>query len=85
MIDQAGFGAFGGSWRLEGEGEVHLAPERERERDISEDMFVPVAKPDKATALKELKRNTLMLAVWCGVVRAIPYVLHGLQQVNKAK
>jgi len=48
-------------------------------------MFVPVAKPDKATALKELKRNTLMLAVWCGVVRAIPYVLHGLQQVNKAK
>ena len=76
-------GAFGGSWRLEGEGEVHLA--RERERDISEDMFVPVAKPDKATALKELKRNTLMLAVWCGVVRAIPYVLHGLQQVNKAK
>ena len=59
--------------------------ERERERDISEDMFVPVAKPDKATALKELKRNTLMLAVWCGVVRAIPYVLHGLQQVNKAK
>jgi len=43
-------------------------------------MFVPVAKPDKAAALKELKRNTMMLALWCGVVRVIPYVLHGLQK-----
>ncbi len=43
-------------------------------------MFMPVAKPDKATALKELKRNTLMLVAWCGVVRAVPYVLHALQK-----
>ena len=48
-------------------------------------MFIPVARPDKAAALKELKRNTLMLAVWCGVVRAIPYVLNGLQKMNKAQ
>ena len=48
-------------------------------------MFVPVAKPDKTAALKELKRNTALLAAWCGLVRAVPYVLHALQQMNKDK
>ena len=41
-------------------------------------MFMP--KPDKAAAMKELKKNVAMLAVWCGIVRAIPYVLNGLQK-----
>ena len=44
-------------------------------------MFAPM-RPDKATAMKELKRNTAMLMVWCGIIRAAPYVLHAMQKMN---
>jgi hypothetical protein len=43
-------------------------------------MFMQQKLPSKAEATKELKKNVAMLAVWCGVVRAIPYVLHALSE-----
>ncbi|KAK9108759.1 hypothetical protein Sjap_016819 [Stephania japonica] len=35
-------------------------------------------RPDKATALKQLKSHVAMFGIWVAVVRLTPYVLHYL-------
>ncbi|KAK9136424.1 hypothetical protein Syun_015754 [Stephania yunnanensis] len=35
-------------------------------------------RPDKATALKQLKSHLTMFGIWVAVVRVTPYVLHYL-------
>ncbi|CAM8935368.1 hypothetical protein QQ045_014318 [Rhodiola kirilowii] len=40
-------------------------------------------KPDKAAAMKELKKHVLVFGVWVAVIRVTPYVLHYLSVENE--
>ena len=46
-------------------------------------MFVTARRPDPKTAYNNLKRHLIMLGVWVGCVRALPYALQALQDSRR--
>ena len=46
-------------------------------------MFVAARRPDPTTAYKNLKRHMIMLGLWVGFVRALPYALQAIQDSKR--